>query len=167
MLMPGVGMCPPSRYTASIASVNNTRRRRSGTRKMFANASKNLFMAPFDSRRLLRGRAHHLRGAPGLLDFLHGRFREQVSLHRDLARQLAGPEDLETLARLLNHAEFHQTIQIEHVPFQLLQPAQVDDGVMLLENVGETAFGEAAVQRHLAAFESALLAEPGSGALSF
>src|SRR5215470_14688098 len=33
--IPGVGTCTPRRYTASIASVNNTRRRSSGTREAF------------------------------------------------------------------------------------------------------------------------------------
>src|ERR1019366_3663347 len=51
MLMPGVGMWPPSRYTASMASANSSRLRRSGTRNMFVNASNSLFMTPFDFHR--------------------------------------------------------------------------------------------------------------------
>src|ERR1019366_1513167 len=51
MLMPGVGMWPPSRYTANIASANSSRLRRSGTRNMFVNASNSLFMTPFDLHR--------------------------------------------------------------------------------------------------------------------
>ena len=49
MLMPGVGMWPPRRYTASRANANANRLRRSGTRNMLANASNSLFMAPFDT----------------------------------------------------------------------------------------------------------------------
>ena len=41
VFVPGVGTCPPRRYTASSASVKNRRLRRSGTRKILANASKN------------------------------------------------------------------------------------------------------------------------------
>src|ERR1044071_1112925 len=37
--MPGVGMCPPRRYTASSPSVNRMRLRRSGTRNTFASFS--------------------------------------------------------------------------------------------------------------------------------
>src|SRR5664279_873081 len=50
-LIPGVGMWPPRRYTASRPSANISRLRRSGTRNMFANASNSLFMVPFDSHR--------------------------------------------------------------------------------------------------------------------
>src|ERR1041384_3755200 len=38
-LIPGVGMCPPRRYTASSPSVNRMRLRRSGTRNTFASFS--------------------------------------------------------------------------------------------------------------------------------
>src|SRR5512134_3056591 len=38
-LMPGVGMCPPTRYTASRPSVNNTRFLRSATAKTFLRLS--------------------------------------------------------------------------------------------------------------------------------
>ena len=37
----------------------------------------------------------------------------------------------------------------------------------VLEDVGESALRQAAVQRHLAALESALLAETGAGVLAF
>ena len=38
---------------------------------------------------------------------------------------------------------------------QLGQPVQVHDLIFLAENVGEAALGQAAMQRHLAAFEAA------------
>ena len=44
VLMPGVGMCPPRRYTASKPSVNSTRFRRSGVLKMFRIARTSLFI---------------------------------------------------------------------------------------------------------------------------
>src|SRR2546430_2688042 len=43
-LIPGVGMCAPIRYTASIARVNMTRFRRSSMRKRFETAWRNRFM---------------------------------------------------------------------------------------------------------------------------
>ena len=108
-----MGMWLPSRYTASRPSVNRSRLRRSGTRKMFANASKN-FMVPFDSRRLLAGRAPITsRRAAGLLDLFQSRFRKVVRLHRDLAGQLPGPEDLQTVADFLDHAQLDQAIGVE------------------------------------------------------
>src|ERR1017187_3652951 len=158
MLMPGVGIWPPSRYTASIASVNSTRLRRSGTRKMLAKASKNL-MVVCDSRRSSSRRADHLRFAAGLGDLVRSRFREVMRLDRDGPRQLARAQDFETGAELVDHAQLGQAVGSEHVAFQLIQPSQVDDGELLLEDVGEAALGQAAMQRHLAALETALLAE--------
>src|SRR5262245_24648826 len=77
-LIPGVGIWLPRRYTASSPRVNRSRLRRSGTRKMFANASKN-FMVPFDPA-LLAWSANHLRLAAGLLDLLQRRFGKLMRL---------------------------------------------------------------------------------------
>src|SRR5215471_11890948 len=91
VLIPGVGTWPPSRYTARSPSVNRTRLRRSGMRKIFANASTNFpikyLLLP--GARLLRRRPDHLRASPGLLNLLQRRFGKLVSFHCDLARQLA------------------------------------------------------------------------------
>src|ERR1035441_10066676 len=92
MLMPGVGMWPPSRYTASMASANSSRLRRSGTRNMFVNASNSLFMTPFDFPPLIGLGAKHLRRSAGRLDLLQSRLGKVVGFPRDLARQYAGAE---------------------------------------------------------------------------
>src|SRR5215469_11132644 len=105
-------------------------------------------MIAFASRRLLGSRADHVRLAAGLFDFGHGRLRKLMSFHRNAAGQLPGPEDLQSGARLL------------------VEPAQVHDGEMLLENIGEAALRQATVQRHLAAFKTTLLAETRSGVLA-
>src|SRR5262245_17870662 len=126
MLIPGVKIWLPRRYTASSPSVNRSRLRRSGTRKMFANASKN-FMVPFDPA-LLAGSANHLRFAAGLLDLLQRRFGKLVSFHRDAAGQLSRAQHLQAFSRLLDHTRRHQAVQSERVAFELLQPSQVDDG---------------------------------------
>src|SRR5215469_16668760 len=103
---PGVGIWLPSRYTASSPSVNSNRLRRSGTRKMLANASKNLFMVPSLRRGKLRSRrsADNLRAFARLLDLLHGRFRKLVRLHRDLARQLTRAQHLQAVMHLPDDA---------------------------------------------------------------
>src|SRR5579884_1858029 len=140
-LMPGVGIWLPRRYTASSPSVNRSRLRRSGTRNMFANASKNFMVTLIVPRLtaaallLLRLRAaDYLRGAPGLLNLFHRRLRKLVRLDRDLPRQLARAENLETIAELADDSQFHQPVGIEAVAIELLQPAEVDDRVLLLEN---------------------------------
>src|SRR4051794_28968202 len=134
MLIPGVGMWPPSRYTASRPRANRILLRRSGTRNMFANASKNL-MVPSDSRRLLGGCADHLRRPSGLLYLIQCRLGKLVGLHRDFARQLAGPQDLESVAQLADDTQLDEPIDVEGIAFELLQASQVDDGEMLLENI--------------------------------
>src|ERR1019366_9213287 len=137
-----------------------SRLRRSGTRKMFANASRNLVIAPFDSRRSLADRADHLGRSAGLLDFFHRRLGKVVGLHRNFARQLPGAQDLETVTQLLDDAQLEQAVGVERIAFQLLQLPEVDNSVLLLEDVRESALGQPAVNRHLAAFETALLAGP-------
>src|SRR5215510_13877709 len=101
-LMPGVGIWLPSRYTASRPNANKSRLRKSGTRKIFANASKNLFMVTLDPRELLGFGADYLRRPARLLDLLHGRFRKLVRFHRDLARQLARAQHLQAVMHLFD-----------------------------------------------------------------
>src|SRR5215472_4740051 len=165
MLIPGVGMWPPRRYTASSPSVNRTRLRRSGTRNMFTNASSSLFMITFALPALLCYRAEYLGRSAGFANLRLGRFRKMVRFHRNLTGQRARAQDLETVVQLVDDSRRHQTVGRERIAFQLLQPAQVDDGEPLLKNVGEPALRQPAVQRHLAAFEAALLAETGARVL--
>src|SRR3954471_3943873 len=107
--MPGVGMCPPKRYTASKASANRSRLRRSGTRKTFVMASRN-FM-PVDSWFYTRVSLtpDHFRRAAGRLNLFQSRLRENIRLHGDLALQLARAEHLQTvLLQLANHTQLKQ-----------------------------------------------------------
>src|SRR5947209_11422865 len=82
------------------------------------------------------------------------------------AGQLPGSQDLQPVADLVHYAQLHQALHVEGIALEVIQASQVHDGELLLENVGESALGKTAVQRHLAALESALLAEAGAGALS-
>src|ERR1039457_6650501 len=110
--------------------------------------------------------ADHLRRASGLLDFLQCRLGKLVGFHRDSARQLTGTEDLQPFAQLLHYSELDEAVNREGIAFELLQAPQIDYGVLLLKDVRESALGQPAVQRHLAAFETALLAEAGARTLS-
>src|SRR5215831_16520924 len=166
-LIPGVGIWLPSRYTARSPSANRSRLRRSGTRKMFANASKNLFILTPGPRELLRGGADYLRRPARFLDLLHGRFRKLVRFHRDLARQLARAQHLQAVMQFLDDAGCQERVHGKGLAFQFLQLVQVNDRILLLEDIGEAALGQAAVQRHLSAFEAALLAETRAGMLPF
>src|SRR5262252_4788671 len=89
-----------------------------------------------------------------------------MGFHRDLARELARAQNLEPVVYFVDDTRRHQRIGRERVSFELLQPAEVDDGVPLFENVGESALRQPAMQRHLSAFESALLAKTGPRVLS-
>src|SRR5258708_13285842 len=104
--------------------------------------------------RVLRLASDYRSTAPGLLDFLQSRFRKYMSVHCDPAGQIAGSQYFETGAQLLNDAQLQQAARIELIAFQQLQPADVHDRVFLAENIGEPAFGQTPVQRHLSAFKS-------------
>src|SRR5882724_7681727 len=161
-LMPGMGTCPPNRYTASRPSVNRTRLRRSGMRKTFAIASKNFMVRSLLLGR--RGRADHFGRSASRLYLLHGRLGKYMSRHVDGPLQLTRPEHFQAIAQFSHFAQLRQTIGIERVASQNVQPSQIDDGILFLENVGEAALGQPAVQRHLATFESAHDAVAGNRA---
>src|SRR6266446_6893717 len=78
-----------------------------------------------------------------------------MSRHVDGPLQLTRTEHFQAIAQFSHLAQLRQTIGIERVAFQNVQAPQIDDGILFLENVGEAALGQPAVQRHLAAFESA------------
>src|SRR6266849_1436478 len=99
-LIPGMGIWPPRRYTASRPSANRSRLRRSGTRKTFATASKNFITLPL--------RADHLGGSSGSLDLFERRLREYVRLHLDLPAQLSGAENLQAVLQLVDRAQQEQ-----------------------------------------------------------
>src|ERR1700681_5122032 len=93
VLMPGVGMCAPMRYTASSARVNNTRFRKSGMRKRFRNASMNRFI-PCSASLPLR---YDLECAARLGDLVLGGGAECMRVNGDLAGQLAVTENFDPL----------------------------------------------------------------------
>src|SRR5262249_24926255 len=98
----------------------------------------------------------------GLLDLLQRRLGKMMGFDRDLAGQYPRAQDLETVVQLVDHSRRQQAIGIKRVAFQLLEAPQIDDGELLLENVGKSALGKPAMQGHLAAFKSAFLAETGA-----
>src|SRR6266851_10008939 len=88
VLTPGIGMCPPTRYTASRPSVKKTRLRRSGMRKMLANLSN------ITSRTSNQALLQDLKLAASLGNLFLRRFRKLVRLHRDGRLQLAIAQNL-------------------------------------------------------------------------
>src|SRR5271169_4644478 len=54
--IPGVGIATPTRYTTSIAAVNNSRRRNSGMREAFENPSSIQCVSAFDQIGAAAGR---------------------------------------------------------------------------------------------------------------
>src|SRR5208283_1482213 len=115
----GVGMCPPSRYTASMARVKPTRLRRSGIRKTLVKASRN-----FIADCLFRG--DHGDGAARLADLLLGRFRKQVRGDLDGPRQLSPAQNLQTVFQLVDDAQLQQTAGIERVAIELLEAPHIN-----------------------------------------
>src|SRR6266436_5480483 len=87
-----------------------------------------------------------------------------MSRHVDGPFQLPRPEHFQAIAQFSHLAQLRQAVGIEGVAFQNVQPPQIDDGILFLENVGEAALGQPAVQRHLATFESAHDAVTGNRA---
>src|SRR5450631_2264902 len=167
VLTPGIGMCPPMRYTASRPSVKKTRLRRSGMRKILANLS-NITSRPqighyfkTSNQALLK----NLKLAAGLGDLFLRRLRKLVRLHGDGRLQLAIAQNLYRLLGA-DHTRLAQHIGIDRVaqPFQFFQ---VHDVEFLAEDVGEAALRHTPVQRHLAALKSAHHARTAAGALPF
>ncbi len=60
------------------------------------------------------------------------------------------------------HAKLFERIEVEAIAFEFIQPVQIDDGIFLAEDVGESALRQAAVHRHLAAFKAAHLRVTGN-----
>src|SRR5512138_2346542 len=106
--MPGVGRCPPMRYTASMASVNSTRFRRSGIRKMFASFSNigpqcaSSHLGDDTLSGLLSG--DDLSLTAGLGDLFLSGLGELVCMHGQSGRQFAHAEDLHHALARLEHA---------------------------------------------------------------
>src|SRR5712691_1590533 len=84
--------------------------------------------------------------------------------HVDGPLQLAQAEHLQAIAQFSNFANLRQPVRTERIAFESVQPSQIDNGILLLENVGEPALGQPAMQGHLAAFKSAHDAVAGNRA---
>src|SRR5207247_4406486 len=148
---PGVGMCDPRRYTASRPNVNSTRLRRSSIAQMLRSVSRR-----FNLRDLLAG-------APCRFDLLPRRRGELHRMHGELLGELAVAEDLAAVVLALDQAGLAQRRLVDgRAVVETLEVRDVHHGVLFLEDVREAALREAAVQRHLAAFESAHAREAGT-----
>src|ERR1700722_17080265 len=148
--IPGVGMCPPKRYTANKPSVKKMRFRRSGIRNILAIVS-NSFIVAYLGASLNRScllTPDYISTAAGLLDFLQGRLRKYVRPDLDFAGDVARAQHLQPGAQFLDDAEFKQPSGIERAAVQLLQTSHIYDGIFFLKNVGEPALGQAAMQGH-------------------
>src|SRR5260370_136727 len=103
--------------------------------------------------RVLRLASDYRSTAPGLLDFLQGRFPKYMSMAGDSAGQVGGSQHFEAGTQLLYNTQLEQPDWIELIAFQQFQPADVHDSVFLAENIREPAFGQTPMQRHLSAFK--------------
>ena len=93
---------------------------------------------------------------PAFWIFSRADLENMVRFHRDLARQLARAQNLQPVAAaFLTTPSSIRRSTLKVSPSSFSSRPQIDDGELLLEDVGEAALRQAAVQRHLAAFESA------------
>ncbi len=60
-----------------------------------------------------------------------------MRLHCDLPGQVAATQYLETVAKLLDDAAREERLRREVIPFEMLERANVDDGVFFPEDIGE------------------------------
>src|ERR1043165_816748 len=81
--------------------------------------------------------------------------------------ELAVAEDLDAVGRLsLDESRLAEGAFIDgHAVVETLEVRDVHDGVLFLEDVGEAALRQTAMQRHLAAFEAGHAREAGAGLL--
>src|ERR1700731_903679 len=149
-LIPGVGMCAPMRYTASSASVNSTRFRKSSMRNMFFTASTNRFMPVSCDLR------YNLERTTGLGNLFFCRRTESLRVNRQLGRQFAVAENLDGIRRAA-----HKTVRAEQLGSNRfagrknVQFRQVHDRVGHAKGIVKAALRHAPVQRHLPAFKPA------------
>src|SRR5688572_31716714 len=108
-----------------------------------------------------------LHGPAGLLDDLPGRLGELRRGDVELLGELAVAEDLHAIVRALDQAGLTKHGLIDRgAVVEALQIGDVHDRVVGLEDIGEAALRQTAMQRHLAAFKTALAAVAGAGLLS-
>src|SRR5580658_743126 len=149
VLIPGVGMKAPSRYTPSNASVNSTRLRRSGVLKMFRNASNSLFMSGPCSRK-----NYGLSSGAG--NFFLRRLAECMGLNGERHFQLAIAQNLEAIALRVNDAALRQLERSNcFAGAKSVQALDIHDREFFRTRIRESALRNPALQWHLAAFKSA------------
>src|SRR6266571_7867458 len=142
---------------ASIASVKNTRLRRSGTTKMLRTLLMKFSIMMLYLFRFRLGCDNVCR-ATGCFDLTAGRFAKTVSTDSERLRQLALPQHHNTSVSVqltpLDHTTLSQKLRRD-VVFSLealIQITEIDLDPFLLEDVREAAFGQPPLKRHLTAF---------------
>src|SRR5688572_24176045 len=143
------------RYTPSSASVNSTRLRRSLTANRFFSAFSIVFPARTEARPLP---FQDLRAAPRGGNLLRRLAAELVRTHRQLLRDVAPGQHLDGLPHAVDQAALAQQIGRHHRSGveAIRQQVEIDHRVLGAKRVVKPALRHPAVQRHLAAFESAL-----------
>src|SRR5260370_24875920 len=151
VLIPGVGMCAPMRYTASSASVKNSRFRRSSMRKRFETAWKKRsigYSRVFSLR-------HNFKRAAWLGDLFFSRSAECMGVNRQLGLEFAVAKNLDKVA-----CPAHKPVRAEGLRGHCLarrknvQFFQVNDRIRDAERIVKAALRHAPMQRHLAAFKA-------------
>src|SRR5713101_4398146 len=169
---PGIGIIAVTRQMPSTRSVNRILDLSSGILKQFANvlAMAAIILPIGASTRPDRGgwlRADHFARAAFGLNFCPGRRAEGMRAEVQLFRQLAVAQNLDALPAAVRQASPLQRFDIDAralvEPVQRLQiHRRVARGVT---RIVETAFGEAADERHLTAFETDADRAAGAGRL--
>src|SRR2546423_1591251 len=154
-------MWPPTRYTASRPRVKSTRLRRSATEKMFFRLSASIGLHP---ARLEAGPTGELRQHLGLAACCRAFFRclaaELVRLHGERLADVAARENLDAAGApretmLAQELGCHFRARIEPLGDRI----EVHHLVLHAERIVESTLRHPAVQRHLSAFEPALVLE--------
>src|SRR5713101_937909 len=149
VLIPGVGMCAPMRYTARRASVNSTRFRKSSMRNMFFTASMNRFMP-------VSRLSYNFERTTRLGNLFLRRRAERLRVNRQLGRQLAIAENLDGVRSAAHKSMRAQQLWRNRLAgWKNVQFRQVHNRVRHAKRVMKTALRHAPVQRHLSAFKPA------------
>src|SRR5882724_10459321 len=109
----------------------------------------------------LLGRSQDLHGATGLFDRRDRGFRGAVHLDGDLGLEFAAAQQPQAVLGAAQHAGLDQRfggdgfLDVDQLGVdRLLKPVEIDLGEVELEDVGEAALRQAAMQRHLTALEA-------------
>src|SRR5439155_5092392 len=154
LLIPGVGMCAPMRYTASSASVKRTRFRSSSTRKRFASACKKRFMRALVSAESPEKLSQNLERAASLGNFVLGGSAESVSVNGQFILQIAIAQNFYLLRGTNKPMRAKQIRRYRFACRKSIQILQVNYGKGFSKRAAKAALWNAAVQWHLAAFKS-------------